>query len=221
MFGGTVYAHDALGTRESFDKTTAAMLKSFHDAWYAPNNAVLIIVGDVELEPTLREVRELFGVIKPRPLPPRPALQLRPVQAQSFSVDTDQPVGTQMIAMRTPGLDSPDFPALEVLADVLSSHRFDLYGLVPQGKAIDAEFSLDPLPHAGLAFAALSFTAASDPKALEGEVRAILKKVASDGVAARTGRGGQAPGAQRSRIPEELDRRISRRSGPTRSRCTD
>jgi zinc protease len=183
MFGGTVYAHDALGTRESFDKTTAAMLKSFHDAWYAPNNAVLIIVGDVELEPTLREVRGLFGVIKSKPLPPRPALRLRPVQAQSFSVDTDQPVGTQMIAMRMPGLDSPDFPALEVLADVLSSHRFDLYGLVPQGKAIAAEFSLDPLPRAGLAFAALSFTAGSDPKALEAEVRTILKKVANDGVA--------------------------------------
>ena len=58
-----------------------------------------------------------------------------------------------MIAVRTPGLDSPDFPALEVLADVLSSKRFDLYGLVPQGKALDAEFSLDPLPQAGLAYA--------------------------------------------------------------------
>jgi zinc protease len=183
MFGGTVYAHDALGTRESFDKTTAAMLKSFHDAWYAPNNAVLIIVGDVALDATLREVRELFGAIKSRPLPQRPPLRLRPVQPQSFSVDTDQPVGTQMIAMRVPGLDSPDFPALEVLADVLSSHRFDLYGLVPQGKAIDAEFSLDPLPHAGLAFAALSFTAGSDPKALEADVRTILMKVARDGVA--------------------------------------
>jgi zinc protease len=183
MFGGTVYAHDALGTRESFDKTTASMLKSFHDAWYAPNNAVLIIVGDVELEPTLREVRELFGTIKSKPLPPRPLLRLWPVHPQSFSVDTDRPVGTQLIAMRVPGLDSPDFPALEVLSDVLSSHRFDLYGLVPQGKAIDAEFSLDPLPQSGLAYAAVSFTSGTDPKALESEVRAILKKVARDGVA--------------------------------------
>src|ERR1700735_2807145 len=66
MFGGTVYAHDALGTRDSFDKTTAAMLKSFHDAWYAPNNAVLIIVGDVAPEATLRKVRQLFGAIKSR-----------------------------------------------------------------------------------------------------------------------------------------------------------
>ena len=207
MFGGTVYAHDALGTRASFDKTTASMLKGFHDTWYAPNNAMLIIVGDVELEPTLRQVRELFGAIKSKPLPPRPPLRLRPVRAQSFSVDTDRPVGTQMIAMRMPGLDSPDFPALEVLSDVLSSHRFDLYGLVPQGKALDAEFSLDPLPRSGLAYAAVSFTSGTDPKALESEVRAILRKVASDGVAARSGRGCQAARAQRSRVPEEFDRR--------------
>src|SRR5580693_1748600 len=80
MFGGTVYAHDALGTRESFDKTSAAMLKSFRDAWYAPNNAVLIIVSDVALDATLREVRELFGAIKSKPLPQRPPLRLRPVQ---------------------------------------------------------------------------------------------------------------------------------------------
>jgi zinc protease len=183
MFGGTVYAHDALGTRESFDKTTAAMLKRFHDAWYAPNNAVLIIVGDVELEPTLRKVRELFGVIKSQALAaaasaaPAPGagavLQRRYRPAGRHADDRDAHAG----------LDSPDFPALEVLADVLSSHRFDLYGLVPEGKAIAAEFSLDPLPHAGLAFAALSFTAGSDPKALEAEVRKILKKVASDGVA--------------------------------------
>jgi zinc protease len=184
MFRGTMYAHDALGTRASFDKTTATMLKSFHDAWYAPNNAVLIIVGDVEPQSTLAKVRELFADIKAKSLPHRPSLGLQPVKAQSFKVDTDQPVGTQMIAVRVPGLDSPDFPALEVLADVLSSHRFDLYGLVPQGKALDVDFALDPLPQSGLAYTEATFATGSDPKALEREVRAILAKVARDGVPA-------------------------------------
>ena len=182
MFAGTPYEHDALGTRPSFEKTTAAALKSFHDAWYAPNNAILIVVGDIPLESTMRTVRTLFGDIKSKTLPARPAWTLQPVKAQHFSVDTDRPEGTQMIAMRTPGLDSPDFPALEVLSDVLSSHRFALYGLVANGKALDAEFLLDPLPRAGLAYTTISFPAGTDAAALENQVRSILKKLVTDGV---------------------------------------
>jgi len=36
MFAGTLYARDPLGTKSSFDATTAEMLKSFHDKWYSP-----------------------------------------------------------------------------------------------------------------------------------------------------------------------------------------
>ncbi len=181
-FAGTPYAHDALGTRPSFDKTTAQMLKRFHDTWYAPNNAILIIVGDVDPRATLRKVRELFGGIPRKRLPARPNVALQPLRSASFSVTTDQPTGTQMIAMRVPGLDSADYPALEVLADVLSSRRFALYGLVPQGKALDADFELDPLPKAGLAYATVAFPAGADPKSIESDMRAILSKVARDGV---------------------------------------
>ena len=39
------------------------MLKRFYDTWYAPNNAILIIVGDVEPSATLGRVRELFGPV--------------------------------------------------------------------------------------------------------------------------------------------------------------
>ncbi len=184
MFAGTPYAFDALGTRPSFDKTTAAMLAKFHDTWYAPNNALLIVVGDVDPHATLVEINQLFGDIKRRTLPSRPKITLRPAHAASFTVDTDRPNGTQMIAMRVPGLDSPDFPALEVLADVLSNHRFDLYGLVPQGKALGAEFVLDPLPRAGLAYSDVSFVAGEDPKTIETAVRAILSRVAREGVPA-------------------------------------
>ncbi len=184
MFAGTPYAYDALGTRPSFQKTTARMLKKFHDSWYAPNNAILVVVGDVDPQSTLTEIKQLFAPISPRKLPARPQIRLQPARAASFTVDTDRPNGSQLIAMRVPGLDSPDFPALEVLSDVLSSHRFELYGLVPQGKALDAEFLLDPLPHAGLAYASVSFLAGEDPKTTEAAVRAILAKVIKDGVPA-------------------------------------
>jgi zinc protease len=184
MFAGSVYAHDALGTRPSFDKTTAQMLKSFHDKWYAPNNAILIVVGDVDPAKALDSIRKLFGAIKSKSLPARPALTLQPVKSQTITSDTDRAAASLTIAMRLPGLDSPDFPALEVLSDVLSSQRFDLYGLVPQGKAIATDFSLDPLPKSGMGLAEAVFSPSEDPKALESDVRAILKNVVEHGVSA-------------------------------------
>ena len=184
MFAGTPYAHDALGTRPSFDKTSAAMLKHFYETWYAPNNAILIVVGDLDPPVTLEKIKVLFGGIAAKRLPARPSVLLEPAKRASLQLDTDQPTGTQILAMRGPEFNSPDFPALEVLSDVLSSRRFDLYGLVPQGKAIDAGFALDALPQASLAYSEVSFTMGADPVALESKVRAILAEVAKNGVPA-------------------------------------
>jgi zinc protease len=182
LFAGTPYEHDALGTRPSFDQTTAEMLKQFHDRWYAPNNAILVLVGDVDPKATLAKVRALFGAIRPRRLPARPAMKFKPVKSQIFTIDSDYPNFTRVIAMRFPGLDSRDFPALEVLADVLSSRRFDLYGLVAKGQALGTEFALDPLRKASIAYAAVSYAPGADGNALEAEVRAILHRVAEQGV---------------------------------------
>ena len=182
LFAGTPYEHDALGTRPSFEKTTAAMLKDFHDKWYAPNNAILVVAGNLDPEATLAKVKSLFGPLEAKRLPARPKMRFKPVLPASFSIYTDSPYETQIVAMRLPGLHSRDFPALEVLADVLASHRFDLYGLVAGGKAVDADFSLSMLPKAGFAYAAVSFPPGGDAKAIEGEMRAILAKVAKNGV---------------------------------------
>jgi zinc protease len=184
MYAGTPYEHVPLGTRPSFDATTAEMLKKFHTDWYAPNNAVLVIVGDVEPKSALAKVRGLFGALKPKRLPAHPKMNFAPQKAASFTLETDRPNMTAIVAMRLPGLDSPDFPALELLSDVLSSQRFDLYGLVPAGKALSASFSLDPLPKASLGYAEVSIPAGGDAKAAETEIRAILAKVVKNGVPA-------------------------------------
>ena len=184
LFKGTTYAHDALGTRPSFDKTTGAMLKAFYDKWYAPNNAVLIVVGDLDPAATLAKVRELFSAIPAKKLAQRPPLTLQPVRAQAFSLKTDLPYGLQVLAFRLPGLESPDFAAAEVLVDVLSSERGSLHELVPQGKALYTDFSLDPLAKAGLGYATVGFPAGGDATAVERDVRAILGKIAKEGVSA-------------------------------------
>lgn len=182
LFDGSTYAHDALGTRASFDATTTAMLKDFHRRWYAPNNAILIVVGDVDPRTTLAKVRELFGPIPARTLPARTPVRLGQTAPQSIRLDSDLPYGMQVIALRLPGIESPDYAAAEVLVDVLQSQRGDLYGLVPQGKALASDFSFDPLPKAGLAYAVATYPADGDAKALESEMRAILKRVATQGV---------------------------------------
>ncbi|HWF84840.1 MAG TPA: pitrilysin family protein, partial [Vicinamibacterales bacterium] len=142
LFSGTPYAHDALGTRESFDATTGPMLKTFHTSWYAPNNAILVVAGDVDPAAVLKRAKELYGSIDRRPLPPRPDVTLRPVKPETFTLDSNLPYTLAFIAYRMPGTDSADYAAARVLADVLASQRADLYALVPAGKALETQFEL-------------------------------------------------------------------------------
>jgi zinc protease len=184
MFRGTPYAHDALGSRPSFDKTTGAMLRKFYETWYAPNNAILVIAGDVEPEKVLGEVKQLFDSIPAKQLPKRPAMKLAPVAARTLHLPTDLPYGLVLISYRLPGFHSADFAATEVLADVLSSQRGSLFGLVPAGKALYAGFSLDGLPEAGLGYAIAAFPKGADTAALVGDMNNILRDDLKNGLPA-------------------------------------
>jgi zinc protease len=184
MFKGSPYEHDALGTRPSFDKTTGAMLKKFHDTWYVPNNAILIVVGDVEPAKALEQVKKFFGEIPSAKLPARPEYDFQPVKPETQKLDTDLPYGLTAITFRFPGSDSPDFAAAQILSDVLSSQRGKLYALVPEGNALFAQFDYDNLQKAGLGFALAGFPAGGDPTNLLEQVRTILSAEITNGVTA-------------------------------------
>ena len=80
------------------------MLKAFHDQWYAPNNAILIVAGNLDPAATLTKIRELFAGIPSRKLPARASLQFQPVKPQTFTLKSDLPYGLEAIAMRAPGI---------------------------------------------------------------------------------------------------------------------
>jgi zinc protease len=182
MFQGTPYAHDALGTRPSFDKLTGDQLHKFYDTWYAPNNAIMVIVGDVEPAAVLNEVKSLFSAIPSKQLPPRPQINLEGVQTAELNLDTDLPYGLGVISFRMPGSNSPDYAAAQVLGDVLSSQRGTLYALVPQGKALYAGFSMVGLPDASLGFALTAYPKGGDGAGLLSQMRQILEDDIKNGV---------------------------------------
>ncbi len=174
MFADTPYAHDALGTRPSFDKTTGAMLDTFHRDWYGPNNAILVIVGNVDPERALALVKRHFGPIPRRAVPPRPDVRLKQLKPARIEIDTDLPYGLAAVAYRLPGYKSPDFAAGQVLADVLDSRRGNLYGLVPEGKALSAGFDGDALPEAAFGYASAAFPPGGDGAALVSAMKGIV-----------------------------------------------
>ena len=200
LFSGTPYAHDALGTKPSFDATTGAMLRKFYQDWYAPNNAILVIAGDVDPAAALAKVKQLYGPIQRKTLPAHPVVNLQPVKAESFTLDSNLPYELVFVAFRMPGSDSPDFAAARILSDVVSSQRADLYGLVPQGKALGTDFGLaETFPKASAGYALAAIPAGTDPTAIIGQMKAILAGYASNGVPAalvEAARKGEIAGAE-------------------------
>ncbi|MGE5204237.1 MAG: M16 family metallopeptidase [Chlamydiota bacterium] len=185
IFAGTPYAHDALGTKASFDATTGAMLQKFHRNWYGPNNAILVISGDVDPQATLAQVKELYESIPRRSLPARPVIKLQPVKAETFTLPSDYPYTLAIVSYRMPGTDSKDFAATRVLSDVLGSQRGDIYALVPQGKALDAGFELaEEYREASVGFAYAVLPATADPQPVIADLQRIVANYASKGVPA-------------------------------------
>lgn len=184
MFAGTPYAHDALGTRASFDQTTGAMLEKFYDTWYVPNNAILVIAGDVDAGKVIDQVKSLFGDIERRPVPERPEVNLSPLESKSIEMQSDLPYGLAFVAYRLPGYSSKDYAAAQVLTDVLGSRRGDLYALVPQGKALDTGFEGNFLPRSALAFAVAALPQGTDPSTLIPTMKRIIAGYRENGVPA-------------------------------------
>jgi zinc protease len=183
MFPGTPYAHDALGTKDSFDATTAMMLKEFYQNWYTPGNAILVVVGAVDSAKTLTIVKQLFGDIPDHLLPARPVMNLKMVKPENLVFDSNLGYVPGFTAFRLPGTNSPDFAATQILVDVLGSQRADLYGMVAAGKALDAEFDLvETYPEASVGIGMIALPTGSDAASAIKTMRRSLKRYADKGV---------------------------------------
>lgn len=116
--------HPIIGHREVFDQITRADVHGFVQRHYVPNNAFIVIAGDVDTKATIASVTKLFGDWKrrafdPALLPDEPRQQGTRYAAKNFATElTRVAFGWQI-----PGESHPDKPALDVLAFLLGSGR--------------------------------------------------------------------------------------------------
>jgi zinc protease len=184
LYAGTGYAEDALGTRPSFDKTTGAILQKFYNHWYVPNNAILVIAGDVDPQATLARVKELFGPIAKGEVPVRAPIRLEPFKPQTIAKSTPDATGTVQFMYRMPGQQSKDYAAMQVLMDVLNNARSSLSDLAAQGKVLSADAGNQPFAHGGIGIIEAGFPKGGDSKQTQDYLDGVINDLLKNGVPA-------------------------------------
>jgi zinc protease len=96
----------------------------FYKTYYAPNNALLVVVGDVREEEVLREVQAAYGKLPPSTIPAEDAAA-EPAQGDLRDVTLEKPTATEkvMIGYHGPALGDVDHAVLTVLNEILFGGR--------------------------------------------------------------------------------------------------
>jgi zinc protease len=122
------YHHPIVGWMRDLETMTGADARKWYSTWYAPNNAVLIVIGDVNTAQVVTLARKYYGGFKPKVLPARKP-QDEPAQTGIRRVNIKAPaelpfvmLGWQVPKLNDVEKDSDPY-ALEVLAGVLDGHE--------------------------------------------------------------------------------------------------
>jgi zinc protease len=108
------------GTEASVSKMTREDLAKFHDTWFTPNNATLLIVGDTTLAEITPKLEKLLGSWKPREVAKRTIPEV-PEPAKDVVYLIDRPGSGQSLivaAQLAPPYNNPDEVPLELVNDV-------------------------------------------------------------------------------------------------------
>ena len=186
--------HDpVIGWESEMRGLTTADALAFYRTWYAPDNAVLVLAGDVTLERARALAEQYYGPIPSRPIPPRIALDEPPkVAATRLMMKSSRVAETSWSrAYLAPSYLSGDYRyayALQVLAEVLgggASSRLYKGLVVDQGLCLSAGAFYDPATRGLASFGFYASPKRDVPLAdFEAKLEAIVKAALADGVTA-------------------------------------
>jgi len=117
------YKHSTIGSMEDLDHATVKDVADFFKTYYAPNNAVLVLVGDFDSADAMKKIEKYFGGIPQQPPPPVPDMQEPKQTAEKRQTlqDSLAQLARLDVVFKIPAGNTPDFFPMDFIGDVLSS----------------------------------------------------------------------------------------------------
>lgn len=148
------YHHPTIGWMADIEGFTTADCRAFYKQYYSPNNATLVVVGNVDWKVLLTTVQKEYGVIKPAEIPAEPPVVESPQKTERVErLTKPTPTARVAIGYKIPGMNDPDHIALTLLAEVLLGGQSSRWyrALVLDGEvATDVSASASPFRDPGL-----------------------------------------------------------------------
>ncbi|UNK42578.1 insulinase family protein [Luteimonas sp. S4-F44] len=121
---GHPYHHGVIGSMNDLDAASLEDVKQWFRTWYGPNNAVLVLAGDIDVETAKRKVAQYFGDIPAGPTMAQPQVDVARRTADTRETMEDQvPQARIYRAWNVAELGTTDIDHLQVLANVLGGAK--------------------------------------------------------------------------------------------------
>jgi zinc protease len=143
------YQWPVIGWDHDLRKLTLDDCLEYYQRGYAPNNAVVVIVGDFKREEALTLVDKYYGHLKPQASGDSPPPQERPQRGERRSIYKKvSQLEAFFAGFHCPGITDPDVFPLLALGHILSHGKSSRFyrRFVKNGKAVDAQVEVDPPP---------------------------------------------------------------------------
>ncbi len=150
-FPGSPMGRTALGSLADVEAANVGDLRTYYHEWYAPNNATLVIAGDISAKRGFALAEKYFGAIPRRTLPPHPKTTGIPATGKRIRASFPFPFQVLDFAYVVPGDRDPGEPEISTLATLIGDARSPFYrSLVQSNVALQVQAQADTQLHQGL-----------------------------------------------------------------------
>ncbi|HYX45382.1 MAG TPA: insulinase family protein [Sphingomicrobium sp.] len=182
---GNAYHHTVIGSMSDLDQASLAVVKDWFRTHYGPNNAVVVLAGDVTVPEAKGLMEKYFGGIPAGPKSTPAAAPVPTLKAPVHKVFHDEVANTTIYRMwAVPGVTGKDEPALEMAASVLgglASSRLDNELVRNKKTAVSVSAYVDPHERVGEFTVQATVKPGVDPALVGKQVDSILADFIKNG----------------------------------------